>query len=77
MDEYRRQETTASVSEFSRQEPEHEGRRCCYRIYLQVDQPEQKGNDYRGIGEVPKNESIAGNCRARVVCRGPRKIISS
>ncbi len=34
-----------------RKEPEHEGRRCCCRIYLQVDQPEQKGNDYRGIGK--------------------------
>src|SRR6267154_4381670 len=27
--------------------------------------------------EVPKNENVAGNCRARVVCRRPRKIISS
>lgn len=51
MGEYRWQETTASVSEFPRKKPEHEGRPCRHRIYLQVDQPEQKGNDYRGIGK--------------------------
>jgi hypothetical protein len=50
MNQDRRQETTTSVSEFTRKEPEHEGRRCRYRIRLQVDQPEQKGNDDRGIG---------------------------
>jgi len=59
MDEYRRQEATASVSEFTRKEPEHEGRRCRYRIYLQVDQPEQKGNDDRGIGKRTTEQTKA------------------
>src|SRR5260370_29615999 len=42
MDEYRRHETTASVSEFPRKEPEHEGRPCCYRIYLRWISPNKR-----------------------------------
>jgi hypothetical protein len=57
MNEYCRQKSTASGSEFSQQQPQRKGCRRRNQIYFHVDQPEQKGNDYSWLSKRGKDQN--------------------